>query len=907
MMGRRWISGGLLGLAAGAAVLMLSACQPEVVLKLVVNTTTDGHDAAAGDGVCEMTAGTGDCSLRAAFEEASAATIRSDVAVPKGLYDLLVPDPREAETSLPLTIGGAHTIGVHSDGAVVGAAFGTGVIQVTTGEVGIIGLSVTGASSGIEVMGPASVTLFATTVTQVHGPGIVVDDGARLTLSYVEVERAGPGITSRGDLTIDHGRIHDNYGTGVSLRAGEASVADSTISGNNTALTGGGIDAGGVTGTSDIDLTVRRSTIDHNTSGQQGGGIFFQRGTLVIEQSTIESNSGEDVYAGFDYGRGIKTSGTVTIAGSTLHDDDAGPTTGLLHLVAGSMTVRGTVLDDPGPACTGVVTSGGSNLDRSGACGLASTGDLSGVDPKLLPLGFNGGPTRTRLPGPGSPLLDAIPAGTVGLCDGSTPTDQRGAARPNGPACDIGSVEGTSVVPAVPVHLVVDTAVDGHDAEPGDGICAMASGGCSLRAAIDETNARPASDFIEIAPTVDPVLSIAGAGEDANVSGDLDITDTVDIDGNGRKVDAAGLDRAFDVVAGVRTRLHDLEVTGGSTTGAGGAIASRVAGGINPAVRLDGVIVHGNQAATGGGIDASGSVAIADSVISVNVATVAGGGVSGGGVLTIDGTRIADNTAPEGGGIFVPTAAETVRVTLSTVNGNRSTGGAGGGISVGVADPLVATNGSLVVDRSSIFGNAVSGGTGQQGGGIFQNGGDVTLLLSAVTGNAGGPAASSTGGGVSVLTGALTVTSSTISGNSAGSGGGIWAASPLPVTVDVVASTIVDNDSTVGSAIAGPASVAGSVLVGTGGVDACDRAVTDGRYSFAGDSSCGLSRTGDPRLGALADNDGPTASHLPAADSPLVDAIPIGTPGLCDDTVLQDQRTLTRLRGAGCDIGSVER
>ena len=216
--------------------------------------------------------------------------------------------------------------------------------------------------------------------------------------------------------------------------------------------------------------------------------------------------------------------------------------------------------------------------------------------PLLLPLGVYGGLTRSMLPAINSPLVDAIPVGTVGLCDSGATLDQRGAIRPGGPACDIGAVEGTSRTAVQPLHLVVGTASDGRDAAPGDGFCATASGDCSLRAAIDETNAWPSSDFIEIAPGVDPVLSIAGSGEDANVSGDLDITDTVDVDGNGRKVDAAGIDRAFDVVAGVRTRLHDLEVTGGSTTGDGGAIASRVAGGINPAVRLDGVVVHGNRA-----------------------------------------------------------------------------------------------------------------------------------------------------------------------------------------------------------------------------------------------------------------------------------------------------------------------
>jgi hypothetical protein len=38
-------------------------------------------------------------------------------------------------------------------------------------------------------------------------------------------------------------------------------------------------------------------------------------------------------------------------------------------------------------------------------------------------------------------LVLAIPVGTTGLCDTSTPTDQRGVTRPQGTACDIGAVE----------------------------------------------------------------------------------------------------------------------------------------------------------------------------------------------------------------------------------------------------------------------------------------------------------------------------------------------------------------------------------------------------------------------------------------------------------------------------------
>ncbi len=46
----------------------------------------------------------------------------------------------------------------------------------------------------------------------------------------------------------------------------------------------------------------------------------------------------------------------------------------------------------------------------------------------------NGGLTPTHLPEPGSPAIDG--AGTMCVAD-----DQRGIARPQGPACDIGAVE----------------------------------------------------------------------------------------------------------------------------------------------------------------------------------------------------------------------------------------------------------------------------------------------------------------------------------------------------------------------------------------------------------------------------------------------------------------------------------
>ncbi len=74
---------------------------------------------------------------------------------------------------------------------------------------------------------------------------------------------------------------------------------------------------------------------------------------------------------------------------------------------------------NPQGSCVGV-TDNGWNVGGNAIAGAAAD------------LGFgvvrnNGGPTNTYLPGEGSSVLDVIPPGTAGVCDASTPTDQRGA------------------------------------------------------------------------------------------------------------------------------------------------------------------------------------------------------------------------------------------------------------------------------------------------------------------------------------------------------------------------------------------------------------------------------------------------------------------------------------------------
>src|SRR6266516_2056309 len=98
--------------------------------------------------------------------------------------------------------------------------------------------------------------------------------------------------------------------------------------------------------------------------------------------------------------------------------------------------------------------------------------------------------------------------------------------------------------------FTVNSTVDAVDVSPGDGACATLGGRRTPRAAVQEANARPGADGVNL-PAGTYVLAILGAGEDAAVTGDLDITDDLTITGAGAEstiVDGGHIDRVFHVV-----------------------------------------------------------------------------------------------------------------------------------------------------------------------------------------------------------------------------------------------------------------------------------------------------------------------------------------------------------------------
>src|SRR4029077_20506003 len=93
-----------------------------------------------------------------------------------------------------------------------------------------------------------------------------------------------------------------------------------------------------------------------------------------------------------------------------------------------------------------------------------------------------------------------------------------------------------------------------------DGVCADADGVCTLRAAIQEANAHPGGDIINIigAKKQKFLLKLVGANEDAAATGDLDITSDVIIHGNQKAIIVGKKDRVLHIFAGVHVELDGV-------------------------------------------------------------------------------------------------------------------------------------------------------------------------------------------------------------------------------------------------------------------------------------------------------------------------------------------------------------
>lgn len=194
-------------------------------------------------------------------------------------------------------------------------------------------------------------------------------------------------------------------------------------------------------------------------------------------------------------------------------------------------------------------------------------------------------------------------------------------------------------------------------------------------------------------------------------------------------------------------------------------------------------------------------------------------------------------------------------------------------------------------------------------GGAFHNEGVLTLSRCTLVGNF----ATMSGGAIHNV-GDLVVENCTLSGNATTQGGGIFNASPGEA--EVVQSTLSENNVSVeGGGIfnTGTLTLQQSVIAGNSapaGPDLRNSApmITRIGVNFIGDvAGSGLVAdvdllTGDPMLGMLSDNGGPTLTYAPPRGSPLID--PAG--GLTSSPFATDQRGFVRVSRGIVDIGAVE-
>lgn len=405
------------------------------------------------------------------------------------------------------------------------------------------------------------------------------------------------------------------------------------------------------------------------------------------------------------------------------------------------------------------------------------------------------------------------------------------------------------------------------------------SGPDSLRQAILDANAAAGADVIDFQAGLTGTIVLT--------SGELDITDSVDIQGPGSAalaVSGNNASRVFYLYNG--SALIDVTISGLTVTDGNASIGGGIVD-FDENLTLDDVAVTNSDASTdGGGLWADGfnmTLTIRDSVFSGNSAGDDGGAIyieDTGGLLLIQNTRITGNDAAQaGGGIYFYDPDEDVTIEDSTISGNTA-GTIGGGIYLYSPD-----NGTFTIRRTTISGNSA-----QAGGGLFLYAPDHPFIIenSTISGNS---ATAGNGGGIylyNLYDGTMVIRSSTIASNTAsGSGGGIFG---LYGSVDIENTIVGDNTAPINN-------------------DLCGGAQFDLSYSLVeSPGTANINDLGgsvlsqDPQLGPLQNNGGPTETHLPAVSSPAFNA---GDPAFVPPPST-DQRGLPRVANGRLDMGSVE-
>jgi hypothetical protein len=302
------------------------------------------------------------------------------------------------------------------------------------------------------VTDPVTVDGHGHTILQTCADNVFLQDGSglftvqNLAITGGHATGNGGGIFAAGPLTLTNTTIAGNRANGAGGGIGSqgaVTLVDSTVDSNTSSGVGGGISLGPAS----PGVTLSNSTVSNNVGGGIGTVPNVPQTSVTVVNSTIVGNTN----GGSSLGSGIFSGGSTTLVYATVARNVAGA---FGNIDSGMLESFGSVVADSNGTgnCLTKTTSHGYNYSDDALCGFTAPTDRENAgDPQLGPLADNGGPTRTLLPQPGSPLIDSIPTGSC-QADGASGilTDQRDVARPQGSGCDIGAVEVEVPVPPVP-------------------------------------------------------------------------------------------------------------------------------------------------------------------------------------------------------------------------------------------------------------------------------------------------------------------------------------------------------------------------------------------------------------------------------------------------------------------------
>ncbi|HET6631751.1 MAG TPA: right-handed parallel beta-helix repeat-containing protein [Rhodanobacteraceae bacterium] len=587
---------------------------------------------------------------------------------------------------------------------------------------------------------------------------------------------------------------------------------------------------------------------------------------------------------------------------------DAQPMAGTLTVTSCADSGSGTLRDLAGFAVSG------DTIDATACSSIALTSGPIVVDVDSLTIQ---GTPGTGPFNPPQPVIDAQQSGRVFRHTGIGTLNLRDLYVTNGFIDD--SVTGTNESRGGCIYSDGDVAlrgtyVTGCTAESGN---MAAGGGVFAQGAITLYEATWV-----IGNTVDGYWYAEGGGlfSGGNIVsyGDALVnTNTATVEGNGW-ARGGGIYAVGGIIGGGLT-LEFNTVTGDSAQGVQGG-----GGYFSGAMLLGTSTVKGNHAvgsgSEGGGFYVGGAASISSTTVTENDASAGGGGLFFADNATVSTSTVSDNSVvARGGGIY---AAADLSVETSTLADNTA-GTLGGGVYV-----IDALN----LEASNVTGNDA----GITAGGVSAYG-NVTIERSTIAGNTSPHTAGASLG--NSATTAIRIDQTTISGNRSSDtrwGAGLYLKQDAIIRNSTITGNIEHNgtDTHYGAGISlapGLQLTLSSSIVSGNGLDwgdgdmlvipeADDIGIADdggpvydilGSHNMIGASTVttppdtigqatgfGMGRTG---LAALADNGGPTLTHMPRPDSLAIDN---GTA----NTFSCDQRAgdFARVVGLAADIGAVE-